>query len=157
MTDILFVCLGNICRSPMAEGIFIHLARERGTEKNYRVDSAGTGDWHVGSPPDERASAAARMQGVHLPSVCRQVRREDFAEFDLIIAMDKNNRAALQAMKPQGSRAQVKLMREFDADDREGDVPDPYYGDAAGFDAVFTLLHRCCGRLLDALEAESSR
>jgi protein-tyrosine phosphatase len=150
---ILFVCLGNICRSPLAEGIFLHLLRERGLEKNYVVDSAGTGDWHVGGPPDERASAAARKRGVHLPSICRQVRKEDFEDFDLIIAMDKSNRDNLLAMSPPGARGKVKLMCAFDAKDRDADVPDPYHGDAAAFDSVFALLHRCCTRLLDSLES----
>jgi protein-tyrosine phosphatase len=150
---ILFVCLGNICRSPLAEGIFIHLCRERGVEKSYVVDSAGTGDWHVGQPPDTRALAAAKRQGVHLPSICRQVDKTDFAEHDLILAMDNNNLRALLALCPPEERGKIRLMRSFDAADRDEDVPDPYYGDARGFDEVFALLHRCCGRLLDELEA----
>jgi protein-tyrosine phosphatase len=154
---ILFVCLGNICRSPMAEGIFIHLARERGREGRYRIDSAGTGNWHVGEPPDRRAIAAAGKHGVPLPSVCRQVRRSDFEEFDLIVAMDRNNRRDLEALAPPPLRHKIRLMRDYEpAQDRGTDVPDPYYGGPFEFDAVFAMLRRCCERLLDELEGPAS-
>jgi protein-tyrosine phosphatase len=153
-SKILFVCLGNICRSPMAEGIFAHLVRERGWEGRYRIDSAGTGDWHVGQPPDRRAIAAAQKRGVPLPSVCRQVRRSDFGEFDLIVAMDRNNRRDLEALAPEGLRHKIRLMRDFEpADGRGGDVPDPYYGGPYEFDSVYEMLRRCCERMLDELEA----
>lgn len=150
---VLFVCLGNICRSPMAEGIFAHLVRERGLAEAYRIDSAGTGDWHVGQPPDRRAIAAAQKRGVALPSIGRQVRRGDFAEFDLILAMDRNNRRDLEAMAPAGQSGKIRLMRDFEAaEERGGDVPDPYYGGPYEFDVVYEMLRRCCERLLDDLE-----
>jgi protein-tyrosine phosphatase len=154
---VLFVCLGNICRSPMAEGIFAHLVRERGLEGRYAADSAGTGDWHVGQPPDRRAIAAAQKRGVPLPSVCRQVRKKDFEEFDLIVAMDKNNRRDLESLAPAVHRGKIKLMREYEpADDRGADVPDPYYGGPYEFDSVYEMLRRCCERLLDGLEGPAS-
>lgn len=150
---ILFVCLGNICRSPLAEGIFAHLVRERGLEDKYAADSAGTGGWHVGQPPDRRSINVAQKRGVVLPSLCRQVRREDFQEFDLILAMDKNNRNDLQALCPPAQRGKIKLMRDYEpASDRGADVPDPYYGGPYEFDSVYQMLDRCCARLLDSLE-----
>jgi protein-tyrosine phosphatase len=150
---ILFVCLGNICRSPMAEGIFLHLARARGLAERYRADSAGTGDWHVGEPPDRRALAAARKWGVALPGLCRQVRGSDFEEFDLLVAMDGNNRRDLEALSPASGKGRIRLMRDFDPEAPAGaDVPDPYYGGPREFDQVCEMLHRCCARLLDELE-----
>jgi protein-tyrosine phosphatase len=156
---ILFVCLGNICRSPLAEGIFTQLVRERGLADKYRVDSAGTGDWHVGQPPDRRSIAVAQKRGVTLPSLCRQIRREDFQEFDWILAMDKLNRSDLQAMCPPTQSGKLKLMRDFEptAADRGSDVPDPYYGGPYEFDSVYQMLHRCCMRLLDSLEGGGAR
>jgi len=154
---VLFVCLGNICRSPLAEGIFAHLVRERGLADRYRIDSAGTGDWHVGQPPDRRSIAAAQKRGVPLPSIGRQVRRADFAEFDLIVAMDRNNRRDLEALAPAGQGGKIKLMRAFEpSGDREGDVPDPYYGGPFEFDTVYEMLLRCCARMLDDLEGADS-
>ncbi len=161
MSDkILFVCLGNICRSPLAEGIFIHLCRARGLADKYQVDSAGTGDWHIGQPPDPRSIAAAKRQGVALPSICRLVRPQDFREFDTIVAMDRSNLANLNALCPSSQphlRDKLKLMRDYDsAEDKSPDVPDPYHGGPADFDEVYAILLRSCTRLLDALEGEAS-
>ena len=151
---VLFVCLGNICRSPMAEGIFAQLVKDRGLAAHYRIDSAGTGDWHVGQPPDGRALSAAKKRGVPLPSVCRQVRRDDFEAFDLIVAMDRNNRRDLEALAPAGQSGKIKLMRAFDpAGGPDADVPDPYYGGPYEFDSVYEMLKRCCERMLDDLES----
>jgi protein-tyrosine phosphatase len=162
---ILFVCLGNICRSPIAEGVFAHLVRERGLEDRYHADSAGTGDWHVGQPPDPRATDAAKKNGVHLPSICRQVSPADFGEFDLIVAMDRNNHRDLMSQCPAPLRGKIKLMRDYDmarspaeipignpAGGKEADVPDPYYGGPRDFENVFAILKHSCSRLLDALE-----
>jgi low molecular weight protein-tyrosine phosphatase len=153
---ILFVCLGNICRSPIAEGIFTHLLRERSLEGRYQADSAGTGDWHVGQPPDRRSITVAQKRGVALPSLCRQVKPEDFQDFDLILAMDKNNLADLNALCPAPLRGKLKLMRAYDiGKDAGADVPDPYYGGPYEFDQVYEMLHRCCSRLVEDLEGES--
>lgn len=153
---LLFVCLGNICRSPLAEGIFLHLAKERGLPHAFHADSAGTGDWHCGEPPDPRALAVAARRGVHLPSVCRQIRSDDFQGFDLILAMDRSNRDLLLAKCPEPLRHRIRLMRDFDpqtSPEAEPEVPDPYYGGPEGFDRVFDMLHRSCDALLDSLEA----
>lgn len=155
-TRLLFVCLGNICRSPLAEGIFLHLVQERELLGRYQAESAGIGNWHCGEPPDSRAIAAAKMRGVHLLSVCRQVQGADFKDFDLILPMDRSNRDQLMAKCPAPLRRKIVLMRDFDPEttpDTEPEVPDPYYGDARGFDRVFEMLHRSCGSLLDRLES----
>lgn len=154
-TGLLFVCLGNICRSPLAEGVFLHQAKARGVLDRFDVDSCGVGSWHVGDPPDHRATAVAKRHGVHLPSVGRQVDPDtDFERFELILAMDGSNRHALIRLGAPEDR--VRLMRSFDptlagAEDHELDVPDPYYGGPEGFDKVFAMLERACGGLLDEL------
>lgn len=130
------------------------MVRERELEMRFSADSAGMGDWHSGEPPDSRASAAASKHGIHLPSICRQIRPADFKDFDLILAMDRSNRDALLAKCPAALRGKVHLMRDFDPatnPDAEPEVPDPYYGDAKGFDRVFDMLHRTCEAMLDKL------
>jgi protein-tyrosine phosphatase len=150
---ILFVCLGNICRSPIAEGLFIHLCKERGLANLYQVDSAGTGDWHIGQPPDKRSIAAAKKHGVHLPGLCRQVKASDFLEFDVIIAMDRSNRADLLADCPPPFKDKVKLMSDYDPmKGKKLDVPDPYHGGPSEFNEVYDILLRSCTCLLDNLE-----
>ncbi len=147
-TRLLFVCLGNICRSPMAEGIFLHLARQRGLSDRFSVDSAGTGAWHVGKRPDVRALHTAERFGIELPSIARQVSPTDFEAFDLILAMDRSNRSDLERLGATNAR----LMRSFDATLRgDHDVPDPYYGDGDGFVKVYEMLTRACDGLLDHL------
>lgn len=151
----LFVCLGNICRSPLAEGIYLHLIRERGWEHRFHADSAGMGSWHCGEPPDPRALETASRRGIHLPSVCRQVARDDFEEFDLILAMDRSNRDALLSLCPAPWRGKIRLMRDFDPETRpeaQPEVPDPYHGNAQGFDRVFDMLDRSCRALLARLD-----
>jgi protein-tyrosine phosphatase len=149
---ILFVCLGNICRSPTAEGVMRALVREAGLEESIELDSAGTGGWHVGSPPDERATATARARGITLEDAARQVRREDFEDFELIVAMDSSNLAELRRLAPdEQARSRVRMLREFDPDSagtRDLDVPDPYYGGPGGFDEVLDLVHTACEGLL---------
>jgi low molecular weight protein-tyrosine phosphatase len=114
--SILFVCLGNICRSPTAEGTMRALVRQAGLEGQIELDSAGTGAWHVGEPPDARATAAARRRGIALEGAARQVRLTDFEEFDLILAMDRANLRELRRLAPdERARARVRLLREFDA------------------------------------------
>jgi protein-tyrosine phosphatase len=151
-TRLLFVCLGNICRSPTAEGVMRALVCEAGLEGSIELDSAGTGAWHVGSPPDARAVAAARDRGIALEGFARQVRPEDFDDFDLLLAMDRSNlRELRQLADGESGKAKVRLLREFDpasAGDQDLEVPDPYYGAAGGFDEVLDLVQGACAGLL---------
>jgi protein-tyrosine phosphatase len=152
-THLLFVCMGNICRSPLAEGIFSHLVRERGKDFRYRLDSAGIGDWHAGQAADPRSQAVAKKHGIILAGRARQIAAEDFAAFDWILAMDKQNRRDLLALAPEDQAGKIRLIREFDADGGpEAEVPDPYYGGQQGFDRVFSMLQRSCLRLFELLE-----
>lgn len=156
--SVLFVCLGNICRSPLAEGVFSHLAGERGAAGRYRSDSAGTGDWHVGEPPDTRSVVVARRHGIRLGGSARQVRGKDFREFDLIVAMDGENLRALVELRGDAlGGAELALLRDYDpAAGGDLDVPDPYYGGPDGFERVFEMVRRSCVRLLDLLEERAS-
>jgi protein-tyrosine phosphatase len=150
--NILFVCLGNICRSPTAEGVMAKLVAEAGLRDQIELDSAGTGAWHVGEPADARARAAARARGIELDSVARQVRSEDFERFDLILAMDASNQHALRQLAPdEHAREKVRLLREFDpasASLHELDVPDPYYDSQRGFEIVLDQVQTACEGLL---------
>jgi protein-tyrosine phosphatase len=153
-TSVLFVCLGNICRSPLAEGVFSHLAAEAGLADRFEIDSAGTGGWHVGEPPDARARMVAKQHGVELDSRARQVAPEDFGRFDYIVAMDHENLRTLQRMAgAAGSDAEVALLRSYDPLADGDEVPDPYYGGASGFETVFGMVQRSCQGLLDRLRA----
>jgi protein-tyrosine phosphatase len=144
---LLFVCLGNICRSPTAEGVMRHLVREAGLEGEIEIDSAGTGGWHVGAPPDERATEAARRRGIVLEGAARRFSPEDFERFDLILAMDSENVRDLLALAPDDeARAKVRLLCGPDLD-----VPDPYYGGPDGFDGVLDQVEEACRRLLDEI------
>jgi protein-tyrosine phosphatase len=143
---ILFVCMGNICRSPTAEGVMRHLVSERGLEGEIEVQSAGTGGWHAGNPPDARSTAAARERGITLEGAARQVTPADFEDFDLLVAMDRENLAALRAIAPPGTEHKLRMLI---ADGR--DVPDPYYGGARGFEEVLDLVETACEQLLDDL------
>ena len=149
---LLFVCMGNICRSPTAEGVMRHLLREEGLEDEIVIDSAGTGAWHAGNPPDRRATAAARQRGIVLDGAARQVRPSDFEEFDLLLVADRENLADLRAIAPDdAARAKVRLLREFDpasAGAPDLDVPDPYYGGPDGFEDVLDLVEGACRGLL---------
>jgi protein-tyrosine phosphatase len=151
---LLFVCLGNICRSPTAEGVMRHLLVAEGLADAVEVESAGTGDWHVGHSPDERSAGAAAGRGIELSGQARQVAPADFEAFDLILAMDRSNHDDLLALAPdEDARERVRLLREYDpeavaADELE--VPDPYYGGADGFDRVLDVVTRACEGLLEA-------
>lgn len=151
-----FVCLGNICRSPTAEGVFIDLVAQAGLRERFVIDSAGTGAWHVGERADPRSRAEARRRGVELPSIARQVVAQDFARFDLLLAMDRRNRADLLAMaRSEPARAKVRLFRSFDASaPPEAEVPDPYYGGDEGFAEVFDICRRAGAGLLESLRRE---
>lgn len=152
---ILFVCLGNICRSPTAEGVMRRLVREAGLEDQITLDSAGTGGWHAGAPPDERATDAAARRGIELSGSARRVEAEDFERFDLILAMDRANLRQLRRAAPdERARARVRLLREYDpASSGNLDVPDPYYGGRRGFDRVLDLVEAACRGLLEELRA----
>jgi protein-tyrosine phosphatase len=143
---ILFVCMGNICRSPTAEGVMRRLIDDAGLD--IAVDSAGTGGWHAGEPPDERATQAARRRGVTLSGAARQVRPADFRRFDMLIAMDRGNLRELLAMAPdEEAAAKVRLLVA------DADVPDPYYGGDRGFETVLDMVEAACRELLDELRA----
>jgi protein-tyrosine phosphatase len=149
------VCMGNICRSPTAEGVMRSLVREAGLEDRIEIDSAGTGGWHAGEPPDRRATEAARRRGVTLAGAARQVVPEDFERFDLLVAMDRENLRGLLAVAPdEEAAAKVRLLREFDLEaDGDLDVPDPYYGGERGFDTVLDHVQAACRGLLGELRA----
>jgi protein-tyrosine phosphatase len=155
---ICFVCLGNICRSPTAEAVMRHLVATEGLGKRIAVDSAGTGDWHVGDPPDRRARAVGEQRGIPLGGTARQFTEEDFARYDHVLAMDRANRAELLRMaRGPAERDKVRLLRSFDASaPRDADVPDPYYGGPGGFDEVFDICERACRGLLDHLRAQGA-
>jgi protein-tyrosine phosphatase len=153
---VLFVCLGNICRSPTAEGVMRQLVREAGLEDSIELDSAGTGGWHVGSPPDERAVAAARDRGIALDGSARQFVRNDFEDFDLVIAMDRSNlRELRQLVRGEEERSKIRLLREFDpaSPQQDPEVPDPYYGAPGGFEEVLDLVQAACAGLLERIRA----
>lgn len=154
VTRICFVCLGNIVRSPLGENMFRHLTQQSGVEERYEVDSAGTGNWHVGEAPDRRMRQVAAKRGFKYDGRARQFRQSDFDKFDLIIAMDAENRANLRRLaRSADDEAKIHLMREFDSQGSpNAPVPDPYYGGIDGFEKVYDIVERSCQGLLDALE-----
>jgi protein-tyrosine phosphatase len=155
---LLFVCMGNICRSPTAEAVMRDLLRREGLDGVVEIDSAGTGGWHVGDPPDRRSTAAAKARGIVMAGAARQVTAADFDSYDLLLAADAQNVAALRAAAPDAEAAEkVVLLRSFDrASVAAGDldVPDPYYGGPRGFEAVLDLVEAACRGLLEDLRAD---
>ena len=147
MKSILFVCMGNICRSPAAEGVFRSLVAEAGRAEEFDIDSAGTHGYHVGHPPDERMLAAAAARGYRLDSRARRIEHRDFQRFDLIVTMDDENFQHVSSMDP-GSVARVVRMCDYCETHEESEVPDPYYGGAAGFERVLDILEDACANLL---------
>lgn len=149
---ICFVCLGNICRSPTAEGVMRHQVAAAGLDGAIEIDSAGTGDWHVGEAPDARAQQAARARGYDLSALqARQIGDADFERFDLVLAMDGANLAALRKRCPPQYRGKVRLLMEFAGDGSAGDIADPYFGGARGFEQVLDQCEAACRGLLDSL------
>jgi protein-tyrosine phosphatase len=149
MTNVLFVCLGNICRSPTADGIFRELVANAKLDQKIMVDSAGTGAWHIGKAPDSRTVAAARTRGYDLSVLrARQVTARDFDEFDYVLAMDEANLADLQQLKPAHFTGHLGLFLEFGARGDYREVPDPYYGGSDGFELVLDLVEDAAQGLL---------
>lgn len=147
---VLFVCLGNICRSPLAEGVFRHQVARAGLAEKFVIDSAGTSAYHIGDPPDERTSQVARERGIELVGKARQITRDDFRSCDYIIVMDRQNLGNVQRLakvtKPKGK---VIMLRDFDKNaGADRDVPDPYYGGPSGFEDVHDIVERACAELL---------
>lgn len=150
---VLFVCSGNICRSPLAEAIFKDQVREAGLADRFSIDSAGTHGLHEGDEADPRTRRVGTKHGLDVDSISRPVKDADFDEFDLIIAMDRGHRRELLARAGASRRAEVRLMREYDRGSSGPDVPDPYYGGPAGFDEMYEILHPACRGLLEALRS----
>ena len=151
-TKLLFVCLGNICRSPTAEGVMQHLVSNAGLAQEIICDSAGTSAYHVGEPPDRRMQQAASAQGIQLLGQARQFERSDFEEFDLILAMDRDNYRNILRLDPNGTHTdKVKMMCSYCSAHTDTEVPDPYYGGSDGFRYVVDLLKDACSGLLSEM------
>lgn len=149
---VLFVCLGNICRSPTAEGVFRRALAQAGWDDRVVVDSCGVGPWHVGSAPDPRAQAAAKQRGIDISGLkARQLNAEDFFEFDYVLGMDRDNLRTMQAMRPEQSHAHVGLFLDF-AETADSEVPDPYYGGDEGFENVLRMLEAAADGLMKHLQ-----
>ncbi len=157
---ILFVCLGNICRSPTAEGVLRHKLRDAGLGEDVDVESAGTGSWHVGNPPDRRATAAAAARGIELRSRAQRFETDHFDDFDLILAMDRQNLADMRELAPHAAaEGKLRLFREYDplavaAGDLE--VPDPYFGGEDGFEDVLDMIDRACEGLIAEIRSSTA-
>ncbi len=148
---VLFVCSGNICRSPLAEALFKSMAGEVGLGERFVVDSAGTHGYHEGDPADPRTRHVGRRHGLTVDSIARAVVDADFDRFDLIIAMDRGHRRELMSRAGAGRSATIRMMREFDPEAREHDVADPYYGGEEGFENMYLTLESACRGLLEAI------
>ena len=154
---VLMVCMGNICRSPTAEGVLAHRAALAGLGDWLQVDSAGTHDYHVGAPPDGRAQAHALRRGVDLSGQrARQLRSRDFHDFDLVLVMDDRNERAARALCPPADRAKLRRLTDFSRHHSDDEVPDPYYGGDAGFEHVLDLIEDACDGLIAALKASDA-
>jgi protein-tyrosine phosphatase len=155
---ILFVCLGNICRSPTAEAVLRGLALREAPELALTVDSAGTANYHPGSPPDRRAQSAARSRAYDLSELrARQVRAQDFTQFDLILAMDRSNLQELLQRAPVSARAKIQLFLDYAPEQPVREVPDPYYGGPRGFEDVLDLIEAAARGLLRRLQQQTPR
>ncbi|KAI9136921.1 phosphotyrosine protein phosphatase I superfamily [Paraphysoderma sedebokerense] len=147
---VLFVCLGNICRSPMCEAVFKHIVKKQGLESRFEVDSAGTSAYHIGNPPDSRSADTCRKHGVEISHSARQVTSGDFTYYDYILCMDKNNLADLKSIRPKNSKAVLKLFGEYDPMG-ELIIADPYYGASSGFEHNYQQSIRCSESFLTSL------
>lgn len=155
MISVCFVCLGNICRSPTAEGVFRRLVSDAGLTDKINIDSAGTGDYHVGESPDARSRSAASRRGYQLTGVARQFQAGDLDTFDYVLAADRSNLQALRRLcSDEQKLRKIHLLRSFDPiAPQDAEVPDPYYGGAAGFDEVIDICERACRGLLEQIRA----
>ena len=155
MVRVLFVCMGNICRSPTAEGVFQALIERERLSSKIQIDSAGTHAYHVGEPPDARAQEAAHRRGIDLSHQrARKVRHEDFLEFDYVLAMDQSNYEDLRELCHPDYESRLRLFLDFAVDSPECDVPDPYYGGAQGFERVLDLIEQASVGLLDEIREQ---
>lgn len=145
--------MGNICRSPMAEGVFKHLVHRAGRADGFTIESAGLGRWHIGDAPDERAQSVGRAHGVRVDGAAQQFTAADFDRFDLVLALDAEIHRGLERLAPDvGARRKIRYLRDFDPQvNHSRDVPDPYYGDTRHFEQVYTLVDRSCRGLLAEL------
>jgi len=151
---ILFVCMGNICRSPTAQGLFQQMIREQGLDKRILVDSAGTHSYHIGNPPDSRSQAVARRRGIDLSKLrSRRLVRDDFIKFDYLLGMDSDNIADMHAIRPDEASAQLQLMLEYSKRYSQRDIPDPYFGND-GFEMVFDMIDDASRGLLEHIRSE---
>ena len=154
--EVCFVCLGNICRSPLAQGVFEALVKQEGLQDRIIIGSAGTSHWHVGGPPDPRMQQTARQHGIHLNSRARQFQAADFKRMDLVLAMDQSNLSVLQQMRPEAElHDKLFLFRSFDPENNgDLEVPDPYYGGAEGFTKVLQMIEVASDNLLSEIKEQ---
>ena len=155
ITEISFVCLGNICRSPLAQGVFQDLVNREKLDQKIFISSAGTGNWHIGNLPDERMRQTAQTKGIKLDSRAQQFQSKDFNRFNLVLAMDHSNLVRLSEIAPSTlPKNKLMLFRSFDPESNEDqDVPDPYYGGVKGFEEVYSMVKRTCPPLLDYIKS----
>ena len=157
--EVCFVCLGNICRSPLAQGIFEALVKNEDLQDRIIISSAGVGNWHVGNPPDSRMQQTALKHGINLNSSARQFQADDFKRMDLVLAMDHSNLNALQQMRPAPELSnKLFLFRSFDKENNGAlEVPDPYYGGDQGFETVYQMVERTCPKVLEYLKTQLAK
>ncbi len=157
MTKVLFVCMGNICRSPTAQGVFRKLVADAGLEGTVQVDSAGTHGYHVGEPPDLRAQQAAKRRGYDISDLrARQVSQDDFRDYDLILAMDWENLALMQQQCPRAHKHKLHLLMRFAGEHDAATVPDPYYGGPEGFNTVLDYVEDACQGLIEVVRKRAT-
>jgi protein-tyrosine phosphatase len=153
MKKILFVCLGNICRSPLAEGVFLKIAYDKGLATKYTADSCGTAAYHIGEKPDSRAIKTAKQYGIDLNHVGRQIKPKDLDDFTLILVMDRENLHNTLKLSSPTNKHKIKLLRDYEPFSfNDAEVPDPYYGGQSGFEEVYEIAYRCCENLITQLE-----